>query len=354
MDIGNTEQLENDTKAAPAESTAGAGEKPAARVARTSWIRRFFWLDEKIVQANVSSLGPKRPGWNEFRLALEAHAGFEEIKESGESRFAALLLVRSEVLLLLRCHMHRAGIDVPDSAMSLEDLARARQIPLVGNMWNELPRTLLANVESCFGPNTETFFIDQDASHRVALVLTLTEMSSLLRKPLEHTASEVGRLIARRWSRIGAALAVAVVSLWALIGWSMDRAGGVNLALNRRVTTSSQMGGANSDHPLLVDGNVTNLGFHTDSAPNQFVVIDLGGIKKFDKVVVYNRTDCCKERAVPVRLEVSDDGVNYRKLEDRIEVFDVWTAKMLRARGRYVRLRLLQVNFFHLNEVEIY
>jgi hypothetical protein len=55
-----------------------------------------------------------------------------------------------------------------------------------------------------------------------------------------------------------------------------------------------------------------------------------------------------------VRLEVSDDGTNYRKLEDRKEIFDVWTTSMLRAKGRYVRLRLLESNYFHLNEVEIY
>ena len=114
------------------------------------------------------------------------------------------------------------------------------------------------------------------------------------------------------------------------------------------------MAGVGLDHRLLVDGDVTNIGFHTENGPNQFVVIDLGEVKKFDKVVVYNRVDCCKERAVPVRLEVSDDGVRYTKLEDRTEVFDVWTAKMLRAKGRYLRLRLLQVNPFHLSEVEVY
>jgi hypothetical protein len=337
-----------------AESTALSAENLAIPTARSTWIRRFFWLDEVIAQASVHSLDSTRPGWNEYKLALEARAAIEEIKELGETKFSALLLARSELLLLIRCHMRRQGVFVPDEAMTLEDFARARQIPLIDGIWNELPGTQREHVEACFGPNAETLLIDQDASWRVALVLTLGQISSALMKPLEREAVEVGRLIARRWLRIGVTVAVMFLSLSTLITWMMDRSGTINLALNRPVITSTQIAGIGSDHRMLVDGDLTNIGFHTDSAPGQFVVIDLGAVKKFDKVVVYNRADCCKERAVPVRLEVSDDGVSYKKLEDRTEVFDVWTAKMLRARGRYVRLRLLQVNPFHLSEVQVY
>jgi hypothetical protein len=53
-------------------------------------------------------------------------------------------------------------------------------------------------------------------------------------------------------------------------------------------------------------------------------------------------------------LEVSDDNVNFRKVQDRTEEFDVWTAKGLDAHGRYVRLHHLGTNFLHFAEVEVY
>jgi hypothetical protein len=53
-------------------------------------------------------------------------------------------------------------------------------------------------------------------------------------------------------------------------------------------------------------------------------------------------------------LEVSTDGTNYRKIAEKREVFDTWTANKLKAHGRYVKLSLRSANFFHLSEVEVY
>jgi hypothetical protein len=198
------------------------------------------------------------------------------------------------------------------------------------------------------------FLSEIDAPQRSQLAAALRDMASGLIEPLESDATRVRRIVLLRWSRIGAAVLVAFVALWPLGSWLMDRSGKVNLALNHPVTISSQCAGLGTDHRLLVDGDHTNLGFHTDNGPNQFAVIDLGKIRRFDKVIVYNRADCCKERAVPMRLEVSNDGKTYTKLADRTEEFDIWTAKSLRAKGRYLRLRLLAVNPFHLAEVEVY
>jgi len=147
---------------------------------------------------------------------------------------------------------------------------------------------------------------------------------------------------------------VVFVAMSLAFGWFLDHSGNVNLALDRPVTVSTQITTIGTDHHQLVDGDHTNLGFHTDNLPNQFAVIDLGSTKKFDKVVVYNRKDCCQERAIPLVIEVSDDGAHYQKLAERDEQFDVWAATKLRGKGRYVRLRLLSANPFHLSEVEIY
>lgn len=336
------------------ETAASTQDPPAGARVGSNWLRRFFWLDERIVAAKVSGFGASMAGRKEFDLARELRDAFEEIKQSDESRFRALLLLRTQVLLLIRCMMLRHGMTIPEDSLIDDSWGRVRQVPAIESLWNNLPVSQLANVEAALGSRSELYIIGLDSSQRAKLIELLKEMGLALMTPLETDAGQVRQLLVMRWSRVGVTAAITGALLWLTLGWISDHSGKVNMALNCPVTTSSQAAGLGTNHQLLVDGDRTNLGFHTDTGPNQFVIVDLGSIKKFDKVVVYNRTDCCKERAVPVRLEVSDDGVHYQKLADRTEVFDVWTAKMLRARGRYVRLRLLQVNAFHLSEVEIY
>jgi hypothetical protein len=127
-----------------------------------------------------------------------------------------------------------------------------------------------------------------------------------------------------------------------------------NLALHAAVTTSSQFPGQGMDHSLLVDGDPDTLGFHTMDGGNQWVVIDLGKVQKFDKIVVYNRPDGFEERAVPLKVEVSKDNQNYKQIAERRESFDKWTVKGLHAEGRYIRMKNTPPNFFHLAEVEVY
>ena len=127
-----------------------------------------------------------------------------------------------------------------------------------------------------------------------------------------------------------------------------------DLALHATVTTSSQFPGQGTDHTLLVDGDPDTLGFHTMDGGQQWVVIDLGSVRRFNKIVVYNRPDGYEERAVPLKIEVSKDNANYKQVAERKESFDKWTAKGLHAEARYIRLKNTPPNFFHLAEVEVY
>ena len=164
----------------------------------------------------------------------------------------------------------------------------------------------------------------------------------------------MGRALFARWSR------VIVVALVLLAGaglggkWLAKKLGKPNIALHAAVTVSSQFPGQGTDHALLVDGDPDTLGFHTMDGGQQWVIIDLGKVRKFDKIVVYNRPDGFEERAVPLKIEVSNDNQNYKQIAERKESFDKWTVKGLKAQGRYVRLKNTPPNFFHLGEVEIY
>jgi hypothetical protein len=157
-----------------------------------------------------------------------------------------------------------------------------------------------------------------------------------------------------RWLRIGVAAAV----LATLVTYGVVGSGALeehNLALHRPVVMSSvYRGDVGHDSSLLVDGDPTNLGFHTDRGGHQHVTIDLGTVQSVSKVIVYNRTDCCGGKAVPLRVEVSQDGKAYQQVAMREKNFKVWKATFSAVQARYVRLTSLRGDYFHLAEVEVY
>ena len=131
--------------------------------------------------------------------------------------------------------------------------------------------------------------------------------------------------------------------------------GRCNLALHRPVVMSSVYAGdVGHDPSLLVDGDTSNLGFHTDRGGHQYVTIDLGTVQSVHKVVVYNRADCCADKAVPLRIEVSKDGKAFQRVAMRKTTFDVWKATFSAVDARYVRLTSLRGDYFHLAEVQVF
>ena len=319
-----------------------------------SFLHRFFLLHEKIANAKEKCLGPSQPGWREFELAKDARSAIEEIRESSQNQYAQALLLRAELQALVRCLMLRNGLGVDENTFSISDWPTARKVPELEALFQNQSAAILAYLEGVVGERAEPYWLQLEPNQRTELLAPLRDIATALMDPLEREAETISRLKIARYIRLSGAAVLVFAAMALVFGWFADHSGKKNIALNRPVTVTSQIPNVGTDHRLLVDGDHTNIGFHTDNLPNQFAVIDLGSSVKFDKVVVYNRSDCCKERAVPLQLEVSDDNANYKKLAERTEEFDVWTASMLRAKGRYVRLRLLGRNPFHLAEVEVY
>jgi hypothetical protein len=81
---------------------------------------------------------------------------------------------------------------------------------------------------------------------------------------------------------------------------------GTNLASGKTVTGTAIL----PDYPLanLVDDDKTNFA-HT-ACPDPIntdkdnMLIDLGSVKEIKKIVITNRTDCCKERAIGIKAVV--------------------------------------------------
>lgn len=139
-------------------------------------------------------------------------------------------------------------------------------------------------------------------------------------------------------------------------------AAGINLALNRpaRQSSTSEWSRPN-DAQGAVDG-VKNgsFGFHTNEEKNPWWQVDLGTVKPLTEVRIFNRLDCCSERAQTIQILLSTDGMNWtRVFANDGSVFGGANGRFLKVslngnQARFVRLQLNEVNWLHLDEVEIY
>ena len=317
-------------------------------------LKRFFWMGEQVAAAIKEGYGPGQPGWEEFRLARAAANDMKTMGETGDGLGSALLLNRAAIILLTRAHLARLGVEAKPTATGDECWTQFIEQPTTADLASELTITQRGLLTSVLGVQGELFLAQQSEEQRKNALTTLSDIADKLAAPFEVDAKRVQNVLFLRWAKISV-LAVAVL---AAVGgaWQMcsDRPR-PNLALHRQVTVSSMHHTWGKDPSQLVDGNRTELGMHTLEGANQNATIDLGRNHRISRVVVYNRTDCCQERAVPLRIEVSEDGKQFKKVAERNEPFEIeWKANFFPTSARYVRLTDLSANFFHLNEVEVY
>ena len=312
------------------------------------------WLYHKSDQAAAAGSRLDRSGPNEFEIALQARDAAVCLSERDEDNPSVLILKRVEVLLLIRAVMRLNSLDYPTPHLSEEDWRLANQVDSIRNMTASLTVNQAAALKAILGRDAEFFLVGLGAKQRRHLAGALRRAAQSLNEALTRGEIRTTPLNYRRWAAIGAVTALSLILLMAGLVKAVRSWQKPNLALLRPVKISSQLGPEYGNGERLVDGDATKLGFHTQNEPNPYAIIDLGESKIFTKVIVHNRTDCCQERAVPLRIEVSDNGKTFRAIAERREVFDEWIAKDLSAKGRFVRLQLQATGLFHLAEVEIY
>jgi hypothetical protein len=303
-------------------------------------------MDQRLAQARRDGYGPGQPGWDFFGFGRSALAFAGQLGESTGGRIAALLLYRDACALLVRAQLARAGID-PSGISNQECWSRLVALPTGTPLEAGLTEEQRQLVTAVFSAQAEGVLAKQPEDQHLASMRTLTALAHGLGQPMVRDLKGPRRVLVSRWLRVG------VTGLMILTaGWILVRE--PNLALHRpvKILTRHPTFGVDASH--LVDGDRINLGFHTIEAPNQTATIDLEGVHRVSKVVVYNRTDCCKERAVPLKLEVSEDGKTFQEVAKRAQTFDQWTATFASTKARYVRLTCLAKSNFHLSEVEVY
>jgi hypothetical protein len=242
----------------------------------------------------------------------------------------------------------------PKPYLTEEDWQLAAQVAPIQELTSGLTVQQLATLKSSLSQDAELSFVGLGAKQRKQLAGTLRRAAHLL-----NDAIITGKLSVAR-SGFGRRLVIgtAVAALLGLLGLGVVKLAthsrATNLALHRPVSFSVPTRAEYKHGEQLVDGDTANIGFHTESEEQPYATIDLGESKRIDRVIVHNRADCCKDRAIPLQLEVSDDGKKFQLIAERKELFDKWIAKDLNAKGRYLRLRLNAHNMFHLAEVEVY
>ncbi len=256
--------------------------------------------------------------------------------------------------MLARAHLARAGLLSGSGPLSEADWAQVRQLPATEAAWGKLPTAHGPLLAAMLGPEREATIEKLGEDDRESFAAGVHDLVMRLAEPLEFEANRLGRALFARWSRVSVLSLILVVAAGLGTHWLIKRYGPQDLALHRPVTVSSQYPGQGTDHTLLVDGDTENLGFHTENNGQQWVIIDLGKVYPIHEIVVYNRADGYQERAVPLKVQVSNDNKHYTQIAERKKTFDKWTVKGLHAEGRYVRLENTPPNYFHLAEVEVY
>jgi hypothetical protein len=94
--------------------------------------------------------------------------------------------------------------------------------------------------------------------------------------------------------------------------------------------------------------------FHTNEEMSPWFEIDLGDAKPVRSLYVKNRADCCQERAIPLAAEVSSDRSNWQQVARTDSPFLLWEPHFRAVDARFVRLRVLRLTSFHLEQVKVF
>jgi hypothetical protein len=138
-----------------------------------------------------------------------------------------------------------------------------------------------------------------------------------------------------------------------------------NVALGKPATCNSTYAGYASSASAAVNGHPSGVfAFHTDKNPEPAWEVDLGSVYHLQAVRILNRGDACKERAMGLVVEVSEDHSSYARIHTQDAVFGGlldpdallldFRDRTTKPKGRYLRLRLPRSDYLHLDQVEIY
>ncbi|CAC9435942.1 putative lipoprotein [uncultured Gammaproteobacteria bacterium] len=154
------------------------------------------------------------------------------------------------------------------------------------------------------------------------------------------------------------------IRTWGDSGYGGAYASDYNLALGKPATESSTYTGSipvaagyavdgNTDGEFL-NSSIT----HTNYEQGAWWQVDLGSKKNINKIIIYNRTDCCADRLRNYQVSISDKAdfsthayqQNFHVAPDPKKIIQLGVSGK---QGRYVRIQLLDKNYLSLAEVQV-
>ena len=173
---------------------------------------------------------------------------------------------------------------------------------------------------------------------------------------LLDTLQLADRAIARlRWRRIGmlASASLFLASLITAVVLLVSPPEGPDLAAGKPWQASSFYPGYTASG--LKPTNPTEGAFFcTGEDTSPWWSVDLKKSTSVGSVTVVNRGDCCIERAHPLVVELSNDGVTWHEVARRNESFRTWWPRFKATKTRYLRLRSLRRTYLHLKDVRVH
>jgi hypothetical protein len=315
---------------------------------------QLLWMKDRVAEARTQTFGASKPGFAWYQVARQFCDDVVVLEDNRREGGAIPLLECTAAGLLVRAHLDRAGLPTGPGLLTDADWENGKKVPAIAEALAALDPAQTSTFKGLLGAEGAAALVRVAQEDQTAFVAAVHRLVTRLVSPLDVEANRLRFTLLVRRVRVGVTAAV-VLALLGLAGNKVaSKFAKPNLALHRPVTLSSVYPATPANGAPLVDGDRENLGFHTNSGPQQWVLIDLGAVSKFDKLVIYNRADGQHQRAVPLRIETSNDGKTFTLLRERKEVFDVLTLKGLKAEARYIRLLNTPPNYFHLSEVEIY
>ena len=314
------------------------------------WLFRSRAITEATTRAPTSEqrfcLGQSAEALNIADHQLE----LARVEDARGSTNAAISLYRESLYWSLR------ALD-PESAVA--------EVPTLEALFRTLPRRMLADLA---GGSVALLALD-DALVRDSFVATARlAPDARLRvaeaaKQFAHAAFDAAERQGNRLERLRRqrvtrplALLLLAMSLVGVAAFFVHRGTAPPLISNRRpYMVSSQIPPYSTTRrltPRLHDGWI----FHTTEEREPWFRVDLGRVRTITSIEIENRHEaCCKARAIPLVVEVSNDGRRYRPVATRYEVFDTWTPEFSGVTGRFVRLRVQgRSTILHLAGVEIF
>jgi hypothetical protein len=210
----------------------------------------------------------------------------------------------------------------------------------------------LAEIEAALVGSSFVDFAELDPAAQKEQARRLGDFTEALLAATDAPQVAVDRLRVQRLTRVGALVLLVFVALplaFLTVDWSEKRR---DLALGKSWKTSSTWG-PQCTSPAQKCVDTPGMFFHTNDDDSPWVMIDLGSKKQFSEVRVWNRTDCCPERAVPLVVEVSSDKKQWKELGSRRDVFSTWKVTFSPVKGRFVRVRATRKTYLHLSGIRV-